>query len=32
MMDKVFMKLLQKLKIMDESEYYRRFWKMNIGE
>lgn len=31
-MDKIFIKLLQKLKIMDEAEYYRKFWKMNIGE
>lgn len=31
-MSKIFIKILEKLKIMDEAEYYRKFYKMSIGE
>lgn len=31
-MNKIFIKILEKLHIMNESEYYRKFWKMNIGK
>ena len=31
-MSKVLVKVLRKLHIMNETEYYKKFWKMNIGE